>query len=110
MTVEPQGRPRWILRTAAGAAAAWALLAVLFLLGIFPDAPRTARGWVALVVCGPPAYLALAWLGERVIAARLASLPEKRFSPGWFGMMASAVAVGSGLVAASVWISLRLGR
>ncbi len=97
-------------RMAAGAIAVWVFVIVLILLDVFPDHPSTTRGWIALVVVGPPAYLALAWLGERVLAPRLPSYSPKRFSLGWFAMMAGAVAVGSALLAISVWVSLRLER
>ena len=59
---------------------------------------------------GPPAYVAVAWLGERVLGPRLARFSPKRASLGWFAMMAIVIAIGSALVAFSVWISLRFGR
>jgi hypothetical protein len=95
---------------AAGAIVVWAVLIGLILLGVFPYKPRTTRGWTVLLVCGPPAYLAVSWLGERVTGPRAQHLAPKRFSVRWFGMMAFAVVLGSALLAFSVWTSLWFGR
>jgi len=94
---------------AAGVTAAWAILTGLILLEVFPYRPRTTCGWVAFLVGGPPAYMAAAWVGERVLGPRLPRFSPKRFSLGWFAMMAIAVTIGSTVLACSVWIALRFG-
>jgi len=110
VTLTRQDGPRYWVRMVAGVIAAWAILIGLILLELFPYRPRTSREWVALLVGGPPAYVGIAWLGERVLGPRLPRFSPKRFSLGWFAMMAIAIVIGSALLAVSVWISLRFGR
>jgi hypothetical protein len=94
----------------AAVLAIWAILIGLILLEVFPYTPRTTREWVTLLVCGPPAYIVVAWLCERVLPTPLPGFSPERFSLKWFAMMATAIVIGSALVAFSVWLSLRLGR
>ena len=90
-------------RAIAGVLAGWALLVALLLLELGPETPRTFRGWVLLLVLGPPAYLALAWLGERV-QSPLARISPRRFSRQWFAWILFLGAVaGSAVVALSIW-------
>jgi hypothetical protein len=110
VTLVGQDRPRNWVRLVAGVVAVWAFVVVLVLIGLFPYTPRTTRGWVALIVGGPLVYVGVAWLGERVLGPRLPRGSPRRFSLGWFGMMAAAVVVGSALLALSVWLSVLLGR
>lgn len=47
------------------------LCALLFV--YFPAVPRSALGWVALVMLGLPIYVLLEWLGERVLGSSVLS-------------------------------------
>ena len=49
------------------AAVAWALLAAICLVEIWPKWPQTRQQWALLLVAGPPLYVFLEWLGEKVI-------------------------------------------
>ena len=89
--------------------ALWAMLMGLILLEIVPYTPKSVRGWALLLLAGPPVYLALSWLGERVLGPRLARISPARFSVAWFAWMLAAVVVGSAVVALSVLVALRFG-
>ncbi len=102
------GRRNW-LRVFAGLVAIWVFLNGLILLEIVPYTPRTFRGWALLLMAGPPVYLAVSWLGERVLSPRLARIAPARFSLAWFAWMLVATVIGSAFVALSVWLSLRFG-
>jgi len=94
-----------------GVLAGWALLVALLLLEFGPDTPRSFREWVLLLVVGPPAYLALAWLGERV-QSPLVRISPPRFSCRWFAWILFLAAIGgSAVVALSIWwLAYRVAR
>lgn len=74
--------PRWLVWI-GGVLAAWALLAALVALQLLPWTPRTTRGWVLLLVVGPPAQLALEWASSALFSARTgARVSDARFSVG----------------------------
>lgn len=89
-------------RVVAGGIAIWVLLVGLILLEIVPNTPRSVRGWALLLLAGPPIYLAVSWLGER-----LARIAPARFSFAWFAWMVVLVVFGSAVVALSGWWFLR---
>jgi hypothetical protein len=108
--VRSDGRRNWP-RVLAGVIAIWAFYIGMIMLQIVPYTPRSFRGWALLLIAGPPVYLAVEWVGERVLSPRLARIPKPaRFSLGWFVWMVAATAFGSALVGLSVWWSLRFGR
>ncbi len=109
MPAPSDGRRNW-LRVFAGLVAIWAFLVGLILFELVPYAPRTPGGWTVLLLAGPPAYLAVSWLGERVLGPRLPRITPTRFSLAWFAWMRVAVVTGSAFVALSAWLSLRFGR
>jgi len=106
MPLRSAGRRNW-LRVIAGVIAIWAFLTGMILLDIVPYTPRTFRGWALLLLAGPPVYLAMSVLCERMLSPRLARIAPARFSLAWFAWMALAVVFGSAMVALSVWWSLR---
>jgi hypothetical protein len=101
-------RNRGWLRVLLGVMGLWAMLGALILLEIAPHTPRTRQGWILLLIVGPPAYLALTWLGERLVSPRLgARISSARFS---LARILIGVLAGSVLVALSVWWFLWFGR
>lgn len=109
MPPRSEGRRNWP-RVFLGVVGIWAFLVGMILLEIVPYTPKTFRGWVLLLAAGPPAYLALSWLGERVLSPRLARIAPKRFSVAWFAWMVVVTALGCAVVALSAWWSLRFLR
>jgi hypothetical protein len=101
--VERSTLPRWIIRLTSGLAA-WALLVLVVLLEIWPP-PKTTRGWMLLVVAGPPAYLVLDWVGARLFAPEIGTrISLARFS---WARIAYATIVAVILLAPVVWWGLR---
>lgn len=98
------------VRRVAGVIVVWASLVGLVLFELIPYRPRTALGWIALLVAGPPLYLLAAALGEWVLGGRGLPPPPRRWSLGWFGIMAIAVLVAFTVVGVSAWLSLRSSR
>jgi len=47
-------------------AAGWALLVGICLVEIWPKWPETKWQWALLAVAGPPLYIFVEWLGEKV--------------------------------------------
>ncbi|GAO01558.1 hypothetical protein PSR1_00413 [Anaeromyxobacter sp. PSR-1] len=96
-------RPTWRSRVLA-LLGAWAIGLVAALIYLFPDLPRTWRGWVAFAILAPPAVLLLERMGER--------LPElgKRISPARFSVLRIAIGVVALvlLFAPVVWWRLRV--
>jgi hypothetical protein len=65
----------------AGLLAAWLLVALLVVLAIAADVPMSTRGWVLLLVLGPPAYAGGEWLAGRLFNRELgARISTARFS------------------------------
>jgi hypothetical protein len=61
--------------------AVWAVVATLLVLQLVPDVPSTARGWLLLLVFGPPAYVALEWASGLMFNAETgARISTARFS------------------------------
>jgi len=54
-------------------------LAVCLLSSLAPNWPRTPIGWLLVVLVGPPVFLALLYLGERVTVPLLFSNPLARW-------------------------------
>ncbi len=50
-----------------------ALVITMLLWLYYPIIPRSALGWVLLLVIGIPAWFLLEWLGERILGAQLFS-------------------------------------
>ncbi len=98
------------VRRVAGVIGVWASLVGLVLFELIPYRPRTALGWIALLVAGPPLYLLAAALGERVLGPRWHRPAPERWSLGWLGIMAIAVLVGFAVVGVTAWLSLHSSR
>ncbi len=64
MLIKQPRHPRW--RLTAILIALWALVVADLVLGLFPGLPKTLGGWVLLFVFGPPVYLALQWVADRL--------------------------------------------
>jgi hypothetical protein len=104
MPVERARPPRWLVRV-GGIIAAWAMLALMVVLELLPDTPRTTRGWVLVLVLGPPVYAAAEWTSSRVFSDRNGA----RISSARFSVARVAVALVVTLVALApfIWWSLR---
>ncbi|HSM92253.1 MAG TPA: hypothetical protein VLT47_05145 [Anaeromyxobacteraceae bacterium] len=88
-----------------GVFAGWAIAAALLVLQLLPDVPTTARGWLLLLVFGPPAYLALEWASGRMFNAETgARVSTARFS---LARIAVALAVISAALVPFAWWLLR---
>jgi hypothetical protein len=106
MRIERSKLPRWLLWV-VGVIAAWAMFAVLLILQLLPDTPKTTRGWVLLLVFGPPAYALLEWAAGRRSAKAGAQPSQTRFS---FARVGVALLVLLVMFAAFTWWFLRAGR
>ena len=69
MRIERERLPRWLVWIGV-VLAAWAMFAVLLLLQLLPDTPKTTRGWMLLLVLGPPAYVVLEWASSRLFSSK----------------------------------------
>jgi len=58
------------------AAVAWAVLAAICLVELWPQWPKTWQQWALLAVAGPPIYAFLEWLGEKSSAATNERVPD----------------------------------
>lgn len=59
----------------------WAVSAAVLVLQLLPDTPRTPRGWVLLLVIGPPAYIVLELASSRLFSDKAgARISTARFS------------------------------
>ena len=104
MRVERGKVPRWLVWS-GGVLAAWAIFALLLVLQVLPDPPKTTRGWVLLLVVGPPASAALEWAASRFFNAKMGA----RISPARFSIARIIVALIVVLLAAApfAWWFLR---
>jgi hypothetical protein len=104
MRTERRNLPRW-LAPVAGVFAVWVIVAALLALQLVPDVPGTVRGWLLLLVVGPPAYLALEWASGRMFNAETGA----RVSTARFSLARIAVALVVMLVALApfAWWFLR---
>lgn len=95
--------PRWLVRVAGGLFTLF-FVEVLVVLSVLPFPPTTSRGWILLLVFGPPAYVALEWLGGRIFNREVGS----RISPAPFSWarIVIAVAVLLVLLVPLMWWSL----
>lgn len=84
---------------------AWAIFALLLVLELLPDPPKTTRGWVLLLVIGPPAYGALEWGSSRLFSSKTGA----RISSARFSVLRVTVALLAALVALApfAWWVLR---
>jgi hypothetical protein len=95
--------PRWLVRVAGGLFMLF-FLEVLVVLSVLPFPPTTSRGWILLLVLGPPAYVALEWLGGRIFSREAGlSISPAPFS--WARIL-FALAVFLALLVPLVWWSL----
>ena len=69
MSIGQARRPRWLLVLTG--VAAWAMVAALLILEIAPATPTSVRGWVLLLVVGPPAYVASEFVMGRMFNPKL---------------------------------------
>jgi hypothetical protein len=81
------------------------MFALLLVLQLLPDTPKTTLGWVLLLVLGPPAYAALEWASSRFFSAKVGA----RISPARFSIARIIVALIVVLLAAApfAWWFLR---
>ena len=87
------------MRTAATILALIAVVVAMLMCLYFPTVPKSALGWLALIVIGLPTWIVLELLGEAALGNRLMT----RRSPGGRILLAVPVLivlvfVGSGLV------------
>src|ERR1700694_2478145 len=79
MSIGQAKRPRWLLVLTG--VAAWAMVAALLILEVAPATPTSVRGWVLLLVVGPPAYVASEFVMERMFNPKLsARISSAKFS------------------------------
>jgi hypothetical protein len=75
----------------------WAMLVALVVFELYPALPSTARGWLLLAVAGPPLYVAVELLAEKLLSREAGlRISAKRFS--WkrvFVVVLALVAVAS---------------
>lgn len=65
----------------AGVLALWAMLVALVVFELYPALPGTGRGWLLLVVAGPPLYVAAELLAEKLLSREAGlRISAKRFS------------------------------
>lgn len=100
---------RWLVRL-VGVLALWMLVGLFLIAEMAPRLPKSAFGWVLLLVVGPPVYVCGEWVASRLFS-REAGV---RISPAGFSLariaVATAVTVGLlVLVMFSWWYLSRSG-
>lgn len=77
----------------------WALGVAMVLLALAPSWPRSAGGWIALVVLGPLAAFALEWTGEKLFSPKVGRrISEAPFSIARILYAVAVVLIGAALV------------
>ena len=79
MRIQRGPSPPW-LRRLIGVLIVWTIVAILVIIESVPETPTTIRGWVLLLLLGPPVYVAVEWAVEKLISAKMGS----RISPARF--------------------------
>lgn len=109
MRVERSRLPRWFL-WAVGVLAVWAWFALLLVLQLLPDTPKTTRGWVLLLVVGPPVYALVEWAAERRSTKTGEAISQTQFSFARVARAVLVVLVAFAALSAFAWWFLRAGR
>jgi hypothetical protein len=72
-----------LLSTIVGAALLWLFVVGIAAFALWPSLPSSWSGWIALVILGPPLYLAGEFVADRVwptkVGRRLSEHPSRTF-------------------------------